>query len=340
MSTHLDRLLDATPRMAFVPDPTPVCSIGDFEGRVELLIKHDDAQSFAGGGNKLRKLEFLAAQAKSENADTLVTSGGIQSNHARATAGVAARIGMACHLLLRDMVPGQPPEYRTNGNQVYLSLFGATHEILPTETDLQAATDTTVAALTSSGRRPFVVPFGGSNWAGCLGYVACAREIVGQFGPRATPEVICVPFGSGGTYAGLLAGFHALGLEQRVVGYCVFDTVETAKARAFGFLDDLAGRIGLDPEALRAAVELDDRTLGDGYGLPGPDTVDTINHMGRNHGLVLDPVYTGKAMAGVVQWLRDGRFTSGSRVLFLHTGGQPAVFAYSSTLRREVEARG
>ena len=338
MSTHLDRLLDSTPRMTFVSGPTPVCSVGDLEGRVELLIKHDDAQSLAGGGNKLRKLEFLAAQAKAENADTLVTSGGIQSNHARATAGVAARLGLACHLLLRDMVPGQPPEYRTSGNQVYLSMFGATHEVLPVDTDLRAATNATVAALTSSGRRPFVVPFGGSNGLGCLGYAACAREIVRQLGPRAMPDVMCVPFGSGGTYAGLLAGFHGLGLRQRVVGYCVLDAAETARARVFEILDDLAGRIGLDPEALRSAVELDDGALGDGYGLPGADTIDAIRHMGRNHGLVLDPVYTGKAMAGVLQWLRDGRFTPGSRVLFLHTGGQPGVFAYSSTIQRGIPA--
>lgn len=324
--------LSGLPREKLLTGTTPLSSVILPEDGLELVIKHDDAQSLAAGGNKLRKLEFIAADARAKGADTLVTSGALQSNHARATAGVAARLGMRCHLLLRDIVPQQPGEYRTNGNRVYFSLFNATHEVLPASTDVHAATAAAVSRLQGQGRRPYVVPFGGSSLLGCLGYASCALEIVDQFANSGMPDAIVLPLGTGGTYAGLVAGFHILGIDVPVIGYCVFDKVEAARVRVEGYLQDIAAFANLDASSLSGRIEIDDGALGPGYGLPDRGTLEAVQWAGGSLGLVVDPVYTGKAMAGLLQRRREGRFSGMRRVLFLHTGGQPGVFAYASTL--------
>lgn len=324
--------LSALPRERFLTGVTPLTSTILPEDGLELVIKHDDAQALAAGGNKLRKLEFIAADARAKGADTLVTSGALQSNHARATAGVAARLGLRCHLLLRDIVPRQPAEYRTNGNRVYLSLFNATHEIVAANIDIHAATAASVSRLQAQGRRPYVVPFGGSSLLGCLGYASCALEIADQFAETGMPDAIVLPVGTGGTYAGLVAGFHLLGIEVPVIGYCVFDKVESARVRLDGCLQDIAAFANLDASSLSRRIEIDDGALGPGYGLPDHATLEAVQWAGGSLGLIVDPVYTGKAMAGFLQRRREGRFSGMRRVLFLHTGGQPGVFAYASTL--------
>lgn len=322
--------LAALPRERFLPAATELTATILPGDGLELVIKHDDAQSLAAGGNKLRKLEFIVADARARGADTLVTSGALQSNHARATAGVAARLGMRCHLLLRDIVAQEQPEYRSNGNRVLFSLFNATHEIVRAEADIDAATAAAVERLRAQGRRPYVVPFGGSSLLGCLGYAACAEEIARQFPDKEMPDAIMVPLGTGGTYAGLVAGFHSLRIRVPVIGYCVFDSAGSARARVEEYLREIAAFAALDAEALLSRVEIDDEALGPGYGLPDMRTLEAIRWAGGSLGLVLDPVYTGKAMAGVLKRRQEGRLAGMKRILFLHTGGQPGVFAYAS----------
>lgn len=322
--------LEGLPRERLMTGATALTSTVLPGGGLELVIKHDDAQSLAAGGNKLRKLEFIVADARAKGADTLVTSGALQSNHARATAGVAARLGMACHLLLRDIVPQDQPDYRANGNRVLFSIFNATHEVVPADADIEACTAAAVERLRAQGRRPYVVPFGGSSLLGCLGYASCAAEIAGQFGDGAMPDAIMVALGTGGTYAGLLAGFHSLGIDVPVIGYCVFDRAQAARLRVEGYLREIAAFIGLDIDSLFARIQIDDGSLGPAYGVPDAWTLDAIRWAGGSLGLVLDPVYTGKAMAGVLRRRREGRLAGMKRILFLHTGGQPGLFAYAS----------
>lgn len=329
---NLADYLSALPRERLLTGVTPLTSTILPEDGLELVVKHDDAQALAAGGNKLRKLEFIAADARAKGADTLVTSGALQSNHARATAGVAARLGMRCHLLLRDIVPRQPAEYRTNGNRVYFSLFNATHEIVAADIDIHAATAAAVSRLQGQGQRAYVVPFGGSSLLGCLGYASCALEIADQFAATGMPDAIVLALGTGGTYAGLVAGFHLLGIDIPIIGYCVFDKAETARVRVEEYLQDIAAFANLDASSLSKRIEIDDGALGSGYGLPDRATLDALQWAGGALGLILDPVYTGKAMAGWLQRRREGRFSAMRRVLFLHTGGQPGVFAYASTL--------
>lgn len=335
LRVHLEDL----PRARLMTGATALTSTVLPEDGLELVIKHDDAQSLAAGGNKLRKLEFIVADARAKGADTLVTSGALQSNHARATAGVAARLGMGCHLLLRDIVRQEQPEYRANGNRVLFSIFNATHEVVAADADIEACTAAAVERLCAQGRRPYIVPFGGSSLLGCLGYASCAAEIAGQFGGQfgegAMPDAIMVPLGTGGTYAGLLAGFHSLGIDVPVIGYCVFDRAQAARLRVEAYLREIAAFIGLDTDSLFPRIEMDDGSLGPAYGVPDAWTLDAIRWAGGSLGLVLDPVYTGKAMAGVLRRRREGQLAGMKRILFLHTGGQPGLFAYASAFTAE-----
>lgn len=320
------------PRFQLLRTPTPLAehpSLGARLGDVRFFIKRDDFGEIGGGGNKLRKLEFAVGAARRDGADTLVTFGALQSNHARLTAAVAARAGMRCELILSKRVPRSDPAYETSGNMLLMKLFGANVNLLETAEDPLERAERLVAQLRARHRRPYVIPFGGSDVLGALGYAACAQEIVGQLHAQGLgADHVVVASGSGGTQAGLVAGFHAAGSTARVHGVSVLHPSAKLKDVVSPLVEGTCE--ALEVSARGARVETDDRFVGEGYGIPNAGTMLAIRELASSEGLILDPVYTGKAFAGLLAAAREGRFRPGECVVFVHTGGLPGLFAYAS----------
>lgn len=324
------------PRRRYTPGPTPLEPLPRLTallGGPEIWIKRDDLLGLAGGGNKTRKLEFLVADALAKGADTLVTCGAVQSNHCRLTLAAARKEGLECRLVLEERVPGSY-DPRASGNGFLYRLLGAESiRVVPGGTDLLAAMDDVAGEAASLGHRAYVIPGGGSNPLGALGYAACAEELLAQSFDRGLVfDAIACASGSGGTHAGLLAGLAANHAPIPVVGVSVRQPREKQELHVRALADrvlDLAGVSGsLDPET----VEVDDRHVGPGYSLPTEGMIEAVRLLARTEGILLDPVYTGKAMAGLLAGIREGRFRKGERVLFLHTGGAPSLFAYQDDL--------
>ena len=319
--------------LAQLPTPIqPLRRLGSALG-VDLWIKRDDLTGGADSGNKLRKLEFLAADARGQGADTLVTCGGIQSNHCRATAVVAARLGMQSVVLLRTDAVDRDPGLE--GNVLLDRLLGARLRLVtPAEYARRAEVLAAVAAeLTAEGRKPYVIPEGGSNALGALGYVACCEELA-----RQTPEpfdTIVYACGSGGAGAGLEMGTRLHLPGTRPVGFAVCD--DTAYFR--GVIERLCAeahdRFGT-PEVRPADVRVDDRYKGVGYAKSRPEELARIRDVARAEGVVTDPVYTGKAMHGMCAELERDPRAFGRRVLFLMTGGLYGLFAAGESFRGTV----
>ena len=280
-----------------------------------LWVKRDDATGLAGGGNKARKLEYLCHEATVHGCDTLVTGGGRQSNHVRMTAAAANRLGLHCTVVLGSEPPSVP-----SGN-VLLDELLAPEIVWAGPLDyygVEAAIDATTRRLIEEGRRPYAMPIGGASAVGALGYVAAAKELLGQ---HAGVELVVVADGSGGTHAGLVAG---LGSHYRVLGVDVGtrpDLDEQVPEKAV----ETARLAGL-PEPT-GTLQLDHDHFGNGYGVPTDECREALDLAARLEGLVLDPVYSGKAMAGLIAARREGRIGRDSQVVFVHTGGMPALFA-------------
>ena len=307
-------------RLTHLPTPLePMDRLGAELGAARLLIKRDDCTGLALGGNKARKLEQLCDEALAVGADVLVTGGGPQSNHVRMTTAAANRLGLACHVALA----GNPPEVPT-GNLLLDQLLGASlHFIGPVEYyELEAAIEEVAAGLTRGGRRPFAIPVGGASVTGVIAYADAADELLSQVpaGDDAVDWVV-VADGSGGTHAGLLAGF---GARTRILGVDVGTRPD---------LDEVVPRLAAQAAARTARpvppaqVEIDHDRFGDGYGATTGPALEAIELAARLEGLVLDPVYTGKAMAGLVAAVREGRIGRDATIVFWHTGGAPALFA-------------
>ncbi len=298
-------------------------------GGPEIWIKRDDCTGLAFGGNKTRKLEFLIADAQSKGADVLITAGGVQSNHARQTAAAAARFGFDCHLLLENGLGSSEPEYLGNGNALLDRIVGATSEVLPADADMEALIDAAMRRFSDEGRTAYFIPVGGSNAIGALGYVSCAHELINQISQLDTDfDHLVMSTGSAGTQVGLLAGISLAGLNLPVHGMSVSKPREMMKTIVESLLEqtlDLLGHTAHDREKL---VLTNSDYVGEGYAIPAASTIEAIELTARTEGILLDPVYTGKGMAGLVDYVRQGRFASDERVIFLHTGGAPGLFAY------------
>jgi L-cysteate sulfo-lyase len=330
------------PRVSLCHRPTPIESmprLGEHLGGPNLFVKRDDCTGLATGGNKTRKLEFLVGEALQQNADVLVTQGAVQSNHVRQTAAAACRFGLGCHALLERRVEDAAPEYEHTGNVLFDRLFGTTLEFRPGGLDMNAEASAAADRLRAEGRRPYFIPGGGSNEVGALGYVACAHEIVEQAAAMAVDfDWIVMATGSTGTQAGLVAGLHALGVSLPVMGV----SVRQPRERQIRAVHDLAARtldrMGCETLPLSAVI-VDDGYVGEGYGLPAESTLEAIHLAARFEGLLLDPVYSGKGFAGMVGLARANFFKPTDNVLFLHTGGSAALFAYEGTIfPRDAEA--
>jgi len=315
------------PRLEFIGAPTPLEYLprfSDYLGR-EIYIKRDDVTPMALGGNKLRKLEFLAADALREGADTLITAGAIQSNHVRQTAAVAAKLGLHCVALLENPIGTRAENYLTNGNRLLLDLFNAQIEMCDALTDPVAQLAELATRIEAQGFRPYVIPVGGSNALGALGYVESALEIAQQCEGAVELSSIVVASGSAGTQAGLAVGLEQLMPEAELIGVTVSRKRDEQKPKVVALQQAIARELEVEATA---DIVLWDEYFAPGYGTPNEEGVEAIKLLARLEGILLDPVYTGKAMAGLIDGINQNRFKDQGPILFIHTGGAPALFAY------------
>jgi 1-aminocyclopropane-1-carboxylate deaminase/D-cysteine desulfhydrase-like pyridoxal-dependent ACC family enzyme len=318
--------LRRVPSLALAPYPTPVedaprlcAALG---GGPRLLVKRDDAIAFGFGGNKVRKIELVAARAREEGADTLITTGGVQSNHCRVTAAAAARLGMRCVIVANGTAPG-----RLSGNALLDALFGAEVRYVASREERAPAMEAIASALRRDGRRPHVVPLGASTPLGALGYARAVGELIAQL--PSPPDYIFHSTSSGGTQAGLVAGCALHGIDTRVVGVSADETAAGIRSTVRSIVDGIGGLLGVDGVALASAraIEADDRFVGDGYGVPSAASREAQQLLAGTEALIVDHTYTAKALAGLIGWIREGRFSARDTVLFWHTGGQVGIFA-------------
>jgi len=324
LSLHL---IHQFPRIELLGAPTPLeflPRLSDFLGR-DIFIKRDDVTPLALGGNKLRKLEFLAADALREGADVLLTAGAIQSNHVRQTAAVAAKLGLKCVALLENPIATQSENYLTNGNRLLLELMDVEVVMVDALTDPAAQLAEQAERLEAQGFRPYTLPVGGSNALGALGYVECAQEIVHQSEGVVDFAAVVVASGSAGTHAGLAIGLEHLMPQTELVGVTVSRQRDEQLPKVDAIRQALASQLSVEA---KAPVTLWDDYFGPRYGEPNEEGTEAIKLLARLEGLLLDPVYTGKAMAGLIDGISQNRFRREGPLLFVHTGGAPALFAY------------
>jgi D-cysteine desulfhydrase len=298
-----------------------------------IFIKRDDLLGLSAGGNKTRKLEFLVADALRQGADTLITVGAVQSNHCRLTLAAAVKEGMKCRLVLEQRVPNSyDPD--ASGNNFLFRLLGVEKvTVVDLGTDLAAAMQAEADELAAQGRKAYIIPGGGSNPLGALGYVACAQEILGQAFQKGIQfdHIVCAS-GSGGTHSGMLVGMRAMGSRIPVTGISVRRPVPEQEGLIGGLAQQVREFLGLPAEPEEGELRIFDDYVGPGYSIPTEEMAEAVRIFARVEGILLDPVYTGKAAAGLLDLIRKGHFKKGEKVLFLHTGGSPGLYAYQDVL--------
>jgi D-cysteine desulfhydrase len=310
------------PRLNFAHLPTPVESLprlSKFLGGPHLLVKRDDQTGLAFGGNKTRKLEFLVAEARNKGAETLISGGALQSNHCRQTAAAAARFGFDCVLVLT----GDQPE-QLSANLMLDRLFGAEIVYVADRKDRDRILQETFDRATSEGKKPYLVPYGGSNATGALGYAFAMKELMDQ---NTNADWIVFATSSGGTHAGLLLGQRVFGFSGRILGISIDESEEWLKREVSQLASATGAKLGQSIEITPADVVANADYCGAGYGVVTEQEREAIRLFAEYEGLLLDPVYTARAAAGMIDLIRKGSFETSETVMFLHTGGQPALFA-------------
>jgi L-cysteate sulfo-lyase len=298
-------------------------------GGPQLYVKRDDCTGLATGGNKARKLEFLIADALAQGADSVITHGAVQSNHVRQTAAAARKYGLRCAALLERRVPGYGSGYETTGNVLFDRLFRAELRLVAPGTDMDAACADLAQAMRHAGARPYYIPGGGSNPVGALGYVNAALELLQQANDLGLPiDGVVHGTGSTGTQAGLVCGLEGAHAGIDVLGICVRRPAAAQEEAVLELAGATADHVGITGGVQRARVRANGDYVGPGYGIPTEATIEAIRLAAEHEGLLLDPVYSGKAMAGLIDLCRRGCFTPGQNIVFLHTGGAAALFAY------------
>ena len=313
-----------------MPTPLePLERLSHHLGGPRIFVKRDDCTGLAGGGNKARKLEFLLADAMAQGADTIITVGGVQSNHARQTAAAAARMGLKCELVLPRVVDWHGDRYETSGNRLLDELLGAKLHIVDDEDAAAAKLGDIMTRILGEGGSAYFIPSGGSTPIGALGYVHAMAELSEQLRERKLGRVChLVAAGSCGTQAGLAAGLEILGRDDRLLGISVYGKADSTAEKVGELARETVKLLGGKDAATASRVEVNDRYLGGGYGQPTAAMVEAVRLVARFEGLLLDPVYTGKAMAGLLDLVDQGSFSTRDQVIFWHTGGTPALFAY------------
>ncbi|MFC4353469.1 D-cysteine desulfhydrase [Fodinicurvata halophila] len=317
-------------RLGHLPTPLePMERLSKHLGGPKLWIKRDDCTGLATGGNKTRKLEFLMADALEQGADTVITQGATQSNHARQSAAAAAKLGLACHILLENRTGSDDPNYVHNGNVLLDQLHGAIIAKRPTGADMQAEMESLAEDLRGQGRTPYVIPGGGSNPVGALGYVNASLELLNQAVERDLRiDHLVHATGSAGTQAGLVTGLKALNSRIPLLGIGVRAPKEQQEENVFILAERTSTHLGLDGVVKRSDVVANCDYVGEGYGIPTDGMVEAVKMLAELEGILLDPVYSGKGMAGLIDLVRKGRFDKDDNVVFLHTGGAVALFGY------------
>jgi L-cysteate sulfo-lyase len=322
--------LDAQPRLKLAHLPTPLepaPRLGAALGAPNLWVKRDDCTGLGMGGNKARKLEFLLAEAQSQGADVLLTTGGVQSNHARMTAAAACKLGLQCILVLTD-----PQPEKQQGNLLLDRIYGADVRFLPGAglAEGQRAMEEAAEGLRAAGRRPYIIPVGGSTAVGCLGYVAAVRELAEQASARSLRiDAMVSAAGSTGTLAGMVLGRQAFMPETRLYGISVSPPAGPGRGKCARIVREAAAKLGNDQPPSAEEIDLRDDWLGPGYGVPTPAGLEAIRLAATCEGLLLDPVYTGKALSGLRGLAEQGDLKADETVVFWHTGGAPALFAFN-----------
>ncbi|RMH49396.1 MAG: D-cysteine desulfhydrase [Alphaproteobacteria bacterium] len=321
-------------RLGHLPTPLePMPRLSEALGGPEIWIKRDDCTGLATGGNKTRKLEFLMAEALAEGADMVMTQGAIQSNHARQTAAAAAKLGLDCHLLLEDRTGSHDENYNRNGNVLLDHLFGATTERRGPGLDMNAEMEAVAERFRAEGRKVYTIPGGGSNPTGALGYVNCAFELVGQANDRGLViDHIVHATGSAGTQAGLVTGLRAINADIPLLGIGVRAPKPKQEENVYNLAVATAEKLGCPGVVAREDVVANTDYVGEGYGIPTPGCLEAIAMFAELEGILLDPVYSGKGAAGLIDLVRKGHFASDARIVFIHTGGAAALFGYLSAL--------
>jgi D-cysteine desulfhydrase len=328
------------PRRRYTEGQTPIEKLTRLSaelGGPTIYVKRDDLLGLMGGGNKTRKLEFLVADALSQGADTLITCGAVQSNHCRLTLAAAVKEGMKCRLVLEERVEGSyNPE--ASGNNFLFRLLGVEKiKVVPGGSNMMKEMQDAADDVAAEERKAYIIPGGGSTPIGATGYVACAEEILAQSFEKGLniDHIVCAS-GSAGTHAGLVAGFYGNNSNIPVIGVNVSRTKNEQEELVYDLVQSTAAHVGIKSSIPREAVVCFDEYVGPGYSLPTPEMVEAVRMLAMTEGILIDPVYTGKAMSGLIDLIRKGYFSKDENVLFVHTGGSPAIYAYIQEFLGEV----
>lgn len=325
---HLSRF----PRVQLAHLPTPLEYLPNFSkslGGPNIYIKRDDCTGLSSGGNKTRKLEFLLADALKQQADTIITQGATQSNHVRQTVAAACKLGMGCEILLENRTESTAHDYTESGNVFLDKLFGANISHHPKDTDMNAAMAAKAEELRKTGRRPYIVVGGGSSPIGALGYVNCAIETLTQANDRHLRiDHFVTATGSAGTQAGLVVGLEACNSGIPLLGIGVRAPRDLQEENVYKLACATADLMGISGVVKREKVVANCDYVGDGYGVPTDSMLEAVTLIARQEGILLDPVYSGKGLAGLIDQVRQGYFNKDDNVVFLHTGGSVALFGY------------
>ncbi|MEM1130866.1 MAG: D-cysteine desulfhydrase [Pseudomonadota bacterium] len=336
LTKELASALAQFPRIRLGHFPTPLEPLDRLRAVIDskprLWVKRDDCTGLSSGGNKTRKLEFLMADAQEQGATVIVTQGATQSNHARQTAAAAAKMGLPCHILLEDRTGSTDPAYNLNGNVLLDRLHGASVSKRPGGADMQAEMEALAATFEADGEVPYVIPGGGSNAVGALGYVNCIRELAEQATAIGLKiDALVHATGSSGTQAGLVTGLAAIQSDMHLLGIGVRAPKERQEQMVFDLAQKTAAHLGIGLTVSRDAVKANCDYVGPGYGLPTEGMIAAVKLLAETEGLLFDPVYSGKGLDGMINLIKAGYFDSTENVVFLHTGGSAALFGYPET---------
>ena len=329
-------LLSRFPRVSLAHLPTPfehLPRLSDHLGGPQIWVKRDDCTGLGTGGNKTRKLEFLVADAIDKNADVIITQGAVQSNHARQTAAAACKVGMDCELIFERRVEDADEAYKTSGNVLLDRIFGANIREVDKGSDMNAAMESLAEELRADGRNPYIVPGGGSNRIGALGYVDCALEFMTQANRRGIViDHVVHATGSAGTQAGLAVGLKMTNSGIPLLGIGVNAPKDVQEEKVWVLAEETAEYVGAPGCVKREDIIANCDYVGDGYGIPTKAMNDAVLLLARLEGLLFDPVYSGKGLAGLIDLVRKGFFGSDGNIVFVHTGGVAGLFGYSAQL--------
>ena len=329
--------LNKFPRVSLAHLPTPLelmPRLSEHLGGPDIYVKRDDCTGLATGGNKTRKLEFSMGEALAQGADTVVTVGAVQSNHVRQTAAAACKLGLACEVLLEHRVEDPSETYATSGNVFLDRVFGANLREYPGGTNFDTEMAVVADEVRANGGSPYIVPGGASNTVGALGYVGCGIEMLEQFAEQNLDiDHVVTATGSAGTHAGLAVGLRGSGSDLPILGFGVNAPQDVQEERVYKLSLETADLVGAPGCVSREDIIADCNYIGPGYGEPTDSMNEAILMLARFEGLLFDPVYSGKALAGMIDYVRQGRFTKGQKIVFLHTGGSAGLFAYADTLK-------